>query len=664
MQNKPSLGVCYYPEHWPRQMWEDDASRMVETGISVVRIAEFAWSRMEPTRGDFDFAWLDEAIDILVSAGLKVVMCTPTATPPKWLVDEMPDMLAITQSGDSRGFGSRRHYCFSHQGYRIECARITEMLAKRYGAKDGIIAWQTDNEFGCHNTTISFSKAAKEGFQNWLAQKYQSPQALNRAWGNVFWSMEITDFSQIELPNQTVTEANPAHWLDFRRYTSDQVVAFNKLQADIIRKHSPGRDIIHNFMGRYLEFDHFGVSADLDIASWDSYPIGFLEQFGRDNAWKNWYMRAGDPDFQAFHHDLYRSCGAQRAGEHSSNGRWWVMEQQPGPVNWAPFNPDPHPGMVRLWSHEAFAHGAEVVSYFRWRQAPFAQEQMHTGLNRPDNSPDRALEEACKVGLEIQQLPSVEKTQSKVALIFDYQSLWATQTQPQGATYDSFDLVFGIYSSLRQLGQSIDIVRPGQSLDGYEFVVAPNLLFIEKDTIAEIERHKPTCLFGPRTGSRTSEHQTPENLAPGALQSLLPMKVERVESLRPGYSIPVSSDGGFQRWFEHVCPSSGTEVVLETKDAQPALMRNNNLYYLAGWPDESLLKSVLQNLLEASGLPVLETGDDLRIRDNGQLRTIVNYGPKPRSARHLISSGDDVLIGDEELPIAGVAILQRSTKQD
>ena len=145
-------------------------------------------------------------------------------------------------------------------------------------------------------------------------------------------------------------------------------------------------------MGHFLEFDHFDVSVDLDVASWDSYPLGNLERFGRSDEWKNWYLRAGDPDFQAFHHDLYRGCGARRM---------WVMEQQPGPVNWAPWNPAPHPGMVRLWSHEAFAHGAEVVSYFRWRQAPFAQEQFHAALNRPDGSPDQAYFEASSVKREL-----------------------------------------------------------------------------------------------------------------------------------------------------------------------------------------------------------------------------------------------------------------------
>jgi beta-galactosidase len=371
------LGCCYYPEHWPEEMWAEDARRMAEMGLSLVRIGEFAWSRIEPEPGTYDWAWLDRAIETLHSAGLKVILGTPTATPPKWLVDQMPDMVALDDQGRPRGFGSRRHYCFSHEGYRGECVRIVTAMAKRYGKHPAVTAWQTDNEYGCHDTVLSFSKSAAQGFRSWLSAKYDSIDALNQAWGNVFWSMEYRSFSEIDPPNLTVTEANPAHWLDYRRFASLEVSGFNLAQTNILREHSPGRDITHNFMGFFTEFDHHDVGRDLDVATWDSYPLGFLEQFWFSEDEKRAYFRQGHPDIAAFHHDLYRGC---------SNGRWGVMEQQPGPVNWARFNPAPLPGMVALWTLEAMAHGAEFTSYFRWRQAPFAQEQMHAGLLRPNSS--------------------------------------------------------------------------------------------------------------------------------------------------------------------------------------------------------------------------------------------------------------------------------------
>ena len=271
---KRSLGVCYYPEHWPEEIWARDAQQMVETGLTWVRIGEFAWSRLEPQPGQFDWGWLDRAIATLGQAGLKVILGTPTATPPRWMLDKYPDMLGHTSAGEIRKFGSRRHYCFSHAPYRDEARRIARLMAERYGTNPTIAAWQTDNEYDCHDTAISYSVHAKRAFQDWCAQRYQSPQALNAAWGNVFWSMEYDSFDQLDLPNQTVTEPNPSHVLAFRRFSSDQVVLFNRVQCDEIRKYSD-RPIIHNFMGRITAFDHYDLGADLDISSWDSYPMGF-----------------------------------------------------------------------------------------------------------------------------------------------------------------------------------------------------------------------------------------------------------------------------------------------------------------------------------------------------------------------------------------------------
>jgi beta-galactosidase len=647
---KPTLGVCYYPEHWPQDMWPDDARRMVECGITHVRIAEFAWSRIEPGRGQFDFDFLDEAIAILGAAGLKIIMCTPTATPPRWLVDDMPDMLAVDQDGRPRKWGSRRHYDFSHIGYRQECVRITEKLAHRYGQHASVVAWQIDNEYGCHDTTLSYSDASRTGFRDWLARKYQSPEALNRAWGNVFWSMEVTDFDQIDLPNLTVTEPNPSHVLDFRRYASDQVVSFNKTQAGILRDHSPGRDLVHNFMGKFLEFDHFDVSNDLDVAAWDSYPLGNLERFGRDDAWKSWYLRAGDPDFQAFHHDLYRGCG---------RGRMWVMEQQPGPVNWATWNPAPHPGMVRLWSHEAFAHGAELVSYFRWRQAPFAQEQFHAALNRPDGTPDIAYDEAKQVAAELARLPEGQSSQAPIALVFDYPSIWATEIQPQGKDYDGFTLALAWYAALRRLGQSIDIVSAESVLEGYKLIVVPHMLMPTGDFVERLRASNARLVFGPRSGSRTPTHQIPDNLAPGLLQELIALRVLRVESLRPGSPLPIDGPGELVRWAEIIETGKGTNTLLRTRQGDPAHVSNGRVSYLAGWPDEALLKHVFQEELSQLGLAWVDTGDDIRIRDHGSLRTIINYGPKVQEINHLIGSNDEVLIGGMALDIAGVAILRR-----
>ena len=625
-----TLGVCYYPEHWPEDRWETDAAQMVANGLTWVRIGEFAWSLMEPTPGTYDWGWLDRAIDVLGKAGLKVVLGTPSATPPRWMIDKHPDMLAVDANNQTRKFGSRRHYDFSHLGFRAEAVRIARLMAERYGKNPYIAAWQIDNEYDCHDTTLSYSEAAKKGFQDWLAQRYQSTDALNRAWGNVFWSMQYDTFDQIELPNLTVTEPNHPHQLAFRRYSSDQVVAFNKAQVDVIRPHTDA-PLIHNYMGRITTFDHWKVGADLDIASWDSYPIGFLsDRIEGTPKEKQTYLRQGHPDNQAFHHDLYRAVG---------RGRMWVMEQQPGPVNWAPYNPAPLPGMARLWAWEAFAHGAETVCYFRWRQAPFAQEQMHAALLRPDAEPAPALAEAAQVADEIAQLPEVGTAASPVALVFDYESAWAWDVQPQGADFDMFRLAFAAYRGLRRAGLSVDIIHPETAdLSAYKLVLAPGLMTLSDPFRAALDTFDGIALIGPRTDTKTDELAIPTPLGPNLPNT--DVSVVMAESLPPSDAIKLQNGGKFLHWFDHL--EGDADVYLSTKAGQPAIMGSDNVRYLAGWPSDDTFDQIIGNLCDTLDIATFDLPKGLRIRDTATHRFVFNYAPKARKW------------GDVIIPAAGV----------
>ena len=620
---KRTLGVCYYPEHWAETVWASDAKRMVDSGLSWVRIGEFSWAKIEPEPGKFEWEWLDRAIETLGSSGLQIVLGTPTATPPRWMLDKHPDMLAHNSSGIIRKFGSRRHYCFSHGGYREEARRITCLMAERYGKEPNIAAWQTDNEYDCHDTATSYSQNALKAFQDWCAQRYQSPDALNSAWGNVFWSMEYNSFNQIELPNQTVTEPNPSHVLAFRRFTSDQVVLFNRVQCDEIRKHS-NAPIIHNFMGRITSFDHYDVGADLDISSWDSYPLGFLlDRVGASANDKVHFLRQGDPDFQAFHHDLYRS---------TSTGRWWVMEQQPGPVNWAPWNPAPLPGMPRLWTLEAFAHGAETVCYFRWRQAPFAQEQMHAGLLQPDSKAAPALDDVTQVANELKKFQNVGTTKAQVALIFDYDSAYAWETQPQGKDFDYFNLVFDCYRALRRAGWSVDVVPKTVDPTTYKITFAPGLLTVPTTLKGGL------IVAGPRAGSKTEELTISTESNPGIPG--LKTKITYVESLPPFAPMTLSGGGAFEKWREAI--ETQDRVILQLEGGEPAAIRAGDIIYLAGWPDPSAWRRLLVKLAQEKNLPIMDLPKEIRIRDTETHRFWFNYGP------------NEVTCNNITLPAAGV----------
>ena len=612
-----TLGVCYYPEHWPEEIWRQDASRMVQAGISRVRIGEFAWSRLEPRPGALRFDWLDRAIETLGSAGLGVVLGTPTATPPRWMLDRYPDMLPAGAGGEPRGFGSRRHYCFSHDGYREESRRIAGLLAERYGRDPRIVAWQTDNEYGCHDTTLSYSRHALDAFRTWCARRYGSVEALNRAWGNVFWSMDYDRFYQLALPDRTVTGPNPAHVLAFRRFSSDQVARFNRVQRDEIRKHSRA-PIVHNFMGRMTDFDHYALGADLDLAAWDSYPLGFLmDRAGASRDDQRRFLRQGHPDFQAFHHDLYRTCG---------HGRFWVMEQQPGPVNWARWNPAPMPGMLRLWAWEAFAHGAETVCWFRWRQAPFAQEQMHAGLLLPDGREAPGLAEVARVAQEIEALPDAGTGRASCALVFDYPSAHAWEAQPHGGDFDYFALCFDVYCAMRRAGLSIDILPPdGRDLGSYSLVMAPGLLELSPAFRDALETCGGRIVLGPRTGQKTAELSIPTPLGPDLPG--LSVTVTRVESLPPFASLPLVGGGAVTRWIETL--ETDAEALERTRDGVPVLVGGGRIAYLAGWPDAKALDRIVRREATARGLPVLDLPSGLRVRDTATHRFWINYAAEP-----------------------------------
>ena len=629
------LGVCYYPEHWAEDRWATDAAEMARLGLSRVRVGEFAWSRLEPARDDFRFDWLRRAVDTLGEAGLGVILCTPTATPPKWLVDARPDILPTGADGRVRGFGSRRHYSHSSRAYREESQRITRALVGAFGHHPAIVGWQTDNEYGCHDTVEDYGPEAARAFRLWLEDRYGTVDALNAAWGNVFWSMEYASFAEIDPPMGAVTELNPAHRLDFQRFSSDQVVAFDAEQVAIIRAGSPGRFVCHNTMGVSRDYDHFDLGAQHDMLAWDSYPLGFLEQSAESDAFKNRFFRQGDPDFQAFHHDLYRNCAPE----------WGVMEQQNGPVNWAPYNPFPDPGMVRLWTLEAWAHGASLVSYFRWRQAPFGQEQNHSGLLDVDGHTSTGGREVEGLAAEIAGLGERGAPVREVALVFDYAADWMIRIQPQGADFDYWRLVLTFYRACRSLGHNVDVVSPRADLSPYRLVVAPTLPAIDTDALKATDA---VVFLGPRSGSKTPAFQISTAQSPDHLSELLPMRVPRWESLRPGAQLPLNGDlKGFSAsiWRDHLDVRHGTRV-RASADGLPAWVAYERMNYLGVWPDEGMATEIVKRLAGEAGLTTTHLPRNVRARTLEDRVVLFNYGDKTAEVMGLTLPPAGVVIRD------------------
>jgi len=673
-------GVCYYPEHWPESRWATDAAHMRRLGLSVVRIGEFAWSRLEDREGNLDFDWLKRAMDTLHAAGLSVVLGTPTATPPRWMLDKYPDMLAVDEHGRIRDFGSRRHYCFSFEPYIAECERIATLLAQCFADHPALIGWQTDNEYGCHSTSISYSTHALAAFRLWCEKRYPTIDALNQAWGNVFWSMEYDNFEQIGLPTGTVTESNPSHQLAYWRFSSDQIVKFNRAQVDVLREYSPGKDILHNFMGNFVEFDHHAVSQDLDIATWDNYPLGFLTRDSSDPADVERFYRTGHPDSSSFHHDLYRGC---------CNGRWWVMEQQPGPVNWAPFNPSPVDGMVRLWGWEAFAHGAEVMSYFRWRQAPFAQEQTHTGLLLPNAEEDTAAGEVAQLNQELEALAAFSASEtvqpdtttqaidadrietswanveSDVAIVFSYTGIAIQDIQPPGGeAFTGLGFCQRVYSACRQWGVNVDIISPQAPLEHYKLIILCTSTEDDADLVARLtgaqQNSNATIVMFPGTGSRTAEYQTPDSLAPGSFQQLLQARVTRTESLPATVILSATNLQGKSRackkWRERI--ASDLQPSRQFEDGWGFHYQQANVHYFNALPEQADLIAIVGELLDSVDIPARELGPFVRTQRMGPYRVAYNFGTQPAELDKCL--GDTFDFHLDTHPVVGSRVLNQA----
>lgn len=645
--SSPTLGVCYYPEHWPESTWAEDAARMKATGLTWVRIGEFAWTQLEPEPGRYDWAWLDRAIDGLGAAGLKVVLGTPSATPPKWLVDRMPGMLPVGRDGRVRGFGSRRHYDFSHEGYRDEAARMAAAMAERYGRHEAVRAWQIDNEYGCHDTARTGGPVALAGFRRWLARRYGSVEALNEAWWTRFWSMGYRSFDEVELPVGAVTEAAPGARLDYARFASEAVVAFHRRQVDEIRPRSPGRPITHNDMGFFGDVDAHALGRELDAITWDNYPLGMLEESPLPDEVKRAYARTGHPDLVAFNHDVYRGALAPEAG--APYRPFWVMEQQPGQVNWARTNPLPAPGAVRLWTHQAIAHGAEVVSYFRWRAAQGAQEHMHAGLLRHDRTPDQGLAEAEAAARDLAAAGAgVSRRRGHVALLFDYADLWAGQVQPHAAGWADWAPWVEPYLALRALGLDVDVLPFDRDLRGYRLVLAPSAMLVDDARVAALRRvpeQGGVLVLGPRSGAYRPD-MVVHAPAPGPLAELTGARVARVDALRPGTRAALSprepmlgvlEPAAYHTWADLLEPAAGTEVWATYAErayaGQAALtMRphGTGMVVTSGaWLEAATWGQLLGALALRAGLPVLPLPEGVRLSRHAGRPLLQNFGIDP-----------------------------------
>ena len=410
-----SLGVCSYPEHWPKELWRGDLQRMLAAGLEVVRVSEFAWSTVEVQEGVFDYSFWDEFLDLAEEMGMKVIMGTPTATPPAWLTKKYPDVLNCEIDGNMYHHGLRRHYNYNSPTYQRLSGRIVEAFASHYAGRKCVIGWQIDNEINCE-TDVFYSESDSASFREYLRDKYGTIDELNKAWGTVFWSQTFTNWDEITVPRRTVQNTVNPHWqLDYIRFISESANKWTKLQADIIRKYSKEDDFVTtNGIFGHLDYQKM-VKGSIDFITYDSYPnfAYCLSMYDDKDPIKD------------------RKWSMNLAETRAISKIFGIMEQQSGANGWTSRMeaPTPRPGQLTLWTMQSIAHGADFVSYFRWRTATMGTEIYWHGILDYSGRDNRRLNEVREVHEKLKNLSSIAGAvyEAKVGILEDYDNLWDSE---------------------------------------------------------------------------------------------------------------------------------------------------------------------------------------------------------------------------------------------
>lgn len=612
------LGVCYYPEHWPPERWPLDAKLMREAGLSIVRIGEFAWQQMEQAEGDYTWEWLDKAIACLKKEGLKIVLGTPTATPPAWLCRQHPDILPVDNQGRVRRFGSRRHYCPNNLNYHAHTRRIVSAMADRYGQDPAIIGWQIDNEFGCHESERCYCERCAATFRGWLQAKYKTLEALNKSWGNDFWSQNYDDWAEITPPNLTVSDPNPSQTLDYQRFGSDSFVAYQQIQLDCLRDRvAAHQKITTNFMGNYPDLNYHDLARPLDWVTWDSYPTGYAEfnanaLYAPTDTRPTFAYDVGDPYVTGYCHDIMR--GLKQAP-------FWIMEQQCGNVNWSIYNTGVRPGSVRLWTWHALGAGADAVVYFRFRATLFAQEQNHSGLLHHDATPDVGYDALLSMLPERERMDAVAQgtPRAQVALLLDYEDLWAIRLQPHRKDFSYMRHQFVYYRALQRLGIPCDVIPADADLSHYKLVIAPTAYMASPQLAQQLTAYVTqggSLLVGVRSGMKTPTDVVTDQPLPGTLRTLVGATVTAWSALPPGVSFGLSTtidnfSGEAEAWVEALTPSDGETVPLIAYSSGlyegRAAMTDHKVgagraWYLGFYPTSAQAQALLAHLAQTQGI--------------------------------------------------------------
>lgn len=614
-------GTDYYPELWPRAQWPRDLDLMVAAGLNVVRVGDLCWSNMEPTPGRYTFDWLDEVLHLLQERGMRAVLCTPTASPPPWLIAQDPTVMPVDAQGRRVSYGSWGAHCYTSPALAERTRGIVTALAERYGRHPAVAAWQIDNELDVHGKPCHCERC-RAAFQGWLHARYGSLDALNDAWGTACWSHVYTAWEQVPTPLETlaVYVHNPSLRLDFRRFSSELAIDYYGLQAAILRRLAPGQSLTHNLPGRTLALDAQRFAPEMDVVAWDNYPI-----------WTS------DPRMSpALTHDIVRGLKRQP---------FWVLEQQVGTMDRPPYRA-PRPGMLRLALCQAVAHGADAVLWFLWQTYRSSAEQYIVGLRDQAGRTTRFYDEMAATVGELRAVESLLEgtaVRAQAALLISYESLWSLGLQPHTSGEPSpWTYVDECYHPLYRRNVPVDVLALDADLTGYRLVVVPAPYFADETLAARLDAY----VFGGgvlvvtvRAGSKGTSNLWNDVPPPGPLSRVLGVSVREWDSLGAGEENRVSL--AWPGHSQQTCRVIEWCEVLDPGDARPIAHYLDDFYagevaatvrahgagqaVYVGARGGDLLDAMLDHALALAGVePLLPTPDGVEVaaRDGAGYRLL------------------------------------------
>ncbi|MFF9179221.1 beta-galactosidase [Streptomyces sp. NPDC014793] len=659
-----AYGGDYNPEQWPRHVWQEDVRLMREAGVNLVTVGVFSWSRIQPRPGTYDFGLLDEVLDLLHANGIAVDLATATAAPPPWFTHLHPDARPVTASGTRLAHGSRQVFCPSHPAYAEAADALVTALAERYANHPAVVLWHVHNEFGNHNA-LCYCDTSAAAFRRWLRERYTTLDTLNEVWGTDFWGQRYGDWEEIDPPRDTTAFRNPGQDLDYRRFSSDALLARHRAEAALLRRLAPGIPLTTNHLGTLeKKVDAHSFAADCDLVSLDH------------------YLPAADPDG---HIDLALNADLARG---MAGGRpWLLMEHSTSAVNWQSVNVAKQPGEMRRNSLTHLARGADGVMFFQWRQSRAGAEKWHSAMLPHGGTDTRIWREVRGLGADLAALGEVTGTRvaADVALLFDWHNWWALEmdARPCGPMR-YLDTVRDWYEALWRLNITCDVVAPGADLTPYKAVVAPNLYLLadeHADALTGYVRDGGHLAVGCFSGVVDAHDRVHLGGYPGALREVLGLRIDEYLPLRPGDTVSLSDGSTAGQWAERVEPR-GCAPVLRFADGSdggpaaggPALTRHTygagTSWYVATRASGATLRELVRRIGEEAGLrPVADVPDGVeavrRSGPDGSYLFLVNHGEDPvkvlvEGTGLLDAAGDGSFT---EIPAGGVAVVREGPAQ-